>query len=408
MHDDQQAGARPRRGANSQAREAAARGEVERRRASSARAARATSSPRAALGGRRARDRSREVDATVSGRISWTRLPATAREGGAQRLVPRDDRAERARERRTSSGPRRRSARGMLYAPVSGSSCSRNHSRCCANDSGSGSRRAAGSRAAGSRPFGRQLPHCVQRPASSASPAMRSAASGLSERVNPLGPLGTLISAMPEGRLDTRGRPRPSALRTGAQRQLDGEGVADPRDHAGSPAASGRRGRRSRRATPTRGDAAAPRPRSPRAPPRRRRAARRSRSPRRGRPLAARAARLRSTLPFGVSGSAVERHERAGHHVVGQLRSRARSRSSAGLPRRAACAAHVGDEPLVAGRVLAHARRTASRTPGCARSAASISPSSMRKPRTFTWWSTRPRNSSVAVRRASAPRSPVR
>ena len=32
---------------------------------------------------------------------------------------------------------------------------------------------------------------------------------------------------------------------------------------------------------------------------------------------------------------------------------------------------------------------------GAARSAASTSPSSMRKPRTFTWWSTRPRNSST-------------
>ena len=45
-------------------------------------------------------------------------------------------------------------------------------------------------------------------------------------------------------------------------------------------------------------------------------------------------------------------------------------------------------------RVLPHHDHRLARPPGCARRAASISPSSMRKPRTLTWWSMRPRNSS--------------
>ena len=66
----------------------------------------------------------------------------------------------------------------------------------------------------------------------------------------------------------------------------------------------------------------------------------------------------------------------------------------------------VGDESLFAGRVL-RARTTAASDGGAEREALSISPSSMRKPRSLTWWSMRPRNSSVpsGVQRA---RSPVR
>ena len=50
---------------------------------------------------------------------------------------------------------------------------------------------------------------------------------------------------------------------------------------------------------------------------------------------------------------------------------------------------------------------TASSTSGCSASALSISPSSMRKPRTFTCWSTRPRKSIVPSGSQRA-RSPVR
>ena len=53
------------------------------------------------------------------------------------------------------------------------------------------------------------------------------------------------------------------------------------------------------------------------------------------------------------------------------------------------------------------ATTAASRTPACCRSAASISPGSMRKPRIFTCWSMRPRNSTRPVRQP-AHRSPVR
>ena len=45
----------------------------------------------------------------------------------------------------------------------------------------------------------------------------------------------------------------------------------------------------------------------------------------------------------------------------------------------------VGHQPLVAGRVLARPRPPPRAPPGAARRTASISPSSMRKPRTFTW-----------------------
>ena len=63
----------------------------------------------------------------------------------------------------------------------------------------------------------------------------------------------------------------------------------------------------------------------------------------------------------------------------------------------------VGDEPLVARRCPRAPRPRPRARRGARASAASISPSSMRKPRILTWWSRRPRNSSVAVRAASAP-----
>ena len=101
-----------------------------------------------------------------------------------------------------------------------------------------------------------------------------------------------------------------------------------------------------------------------------------------------------------------ERDERRRHHELRQhLAERARAaRGGAAAPdrsarrtRRAACRADLrcGRAP----RTLA--------TPGCAPSRASISPSSMRKPRSLTWLSARPRKSIVPSARQRT-RSPVR
>ena len=67
----------------------------------------------------------------------------------------------------------------------------------------------------------------------------------------------------------------------------------------------------------------------------------------------------------------------------------------------------VGDEPLVAGDVLAGDDGDLAHGAGAAASTASISPSSMRKPRILTCWSMRPRYSSSPSARRRA-RSPVR
>ena len=114
---------------------------------------------------------------------------------------------------------------------------------------------------------------------------------------------------------------------------------------------------------------------------------------------------LRSSLPLGVSGRLSSSTNAGRHHVLRQLR---RSRRAAPRRRPAPPSAdHVGDQPLVARRVLARDHDRLARPAGAAASAASISPSSIRKPRIFTWSSIRPRYSSspFSSRRA---RSPVR
>ncbi len=116
----------------------------------------------------------------------------------------------------------------------------------------------------------------------------------------------------------------------------------------------------------------------------------------------------RSTLPLGVSGSAGSGTMAAGDHVLGQVLAR----GTAGAPpapssRSSATKATSRRSPGVVSRARSRARTTASRTPGWRAGAASISPSSMRKPRIFTWWSIRPRNSSSPSGRQRA-RSPVR
>ena len=91
-----------------------------------------------------------------------------------------------------------------------------------------------------------------------------------------------------------------------------------------------------------------------------------------------------------------------GHHVLGQPFAAGNRRSSAcpgGL--RSPVRDEVGDQPRSSPGRRSRATTTASRTRGCSARTASISPSSMRKPRSFTWWSSRPRYSM-----APSPRPP--
>ena len=110
-------------------------------------------------------------------------------------------------------------------------------------------------------------------------------------------------------------------------------------------------------------------------------------------------------LAVGVSGSAARTTKATAPCSSGSSRcSRPAAASRSSRPSGAAASGrrvqrrrhHVGHQPAVAG-VPSRPATAASRTPGWRASAASISPSSMRKPRILTWWSSRPRNSSVAV-----------
>ena len=81
---------------------------------------------------------------------------------------------------------------------------------------------------------------------------------------------------------------------------------------------------------------------------------------------------------------------------------------SRGQPRlRRSCRHHIADQPLVPTPPSARATTAACDTPGCRSSTASISPGSIRNPRSFTCASARPRNSSTPSPRHRA-RSPVR
>ena len=121
-----------------------------------------------------------------------------------------------------------------------------------------------------------------------------------------------------------------------------------------------------------------------------------------GAPRSSRPARRRSASGSGSacgrpcrSASAEGRPERtnaAGHHVLGQLLCRKPRSSSA--TRRSLAVRDRRKRPGACRPPALRASTTASRTRGCCASAASISPSSMRKPRILTWWSRRPRNSS--------------
>ena len=134
------------------------------------------------------------------------------------------------------------------------------------------------------------------------------------------------------------------------------------------------------------------------APPRSVRAAGRRRRRRGARPIASGTARegLAVELAVGRQRQGLQHHERRGHHVLRQPPPAGAARSSAasaGAGRPAPGRRPADRSPGPSSR----ATTVAWATPGCATRAASISPSSMRKPRIFTWWSIRPRYSSCAV-----------
>ena len=263
----------------------------------------------------------------------------------------------------TSSAPAGAARRRCCRAALPGSIRSRNHSRCCAKESGSGRPRP---RARQRRQRGRARPPRPLRPLHPVRPARPRWAPRTARAA----------AAPPAAR---RGRARPSAW----------------------PAASARPARRSRRprppaSTPSTSAQIAASTASAGG------ARRRVRSAGRARPPGAGSA-PRSTLPLGVSGSASRAHERGGDHVLRQAAPQVRAQLvSASGP-----AHHVRHQPPVAGRVRrAPPRRRRARRHG-ARSAVSTSPGSTRKPRTFTCSSSRPRNSSVPSASHRA-RSPVR
>ena len=112
--------------------------------------------------------------------------------------------------------------------------------------------------------------------------------------------------------------------------------------------------------------------------------------------------RLAVQLAVGRQRQRVHRHERGGHHVLRQPRRRC-ARSALRRPHRPPRTPPAACRPA---RPRARRRRTRARRRASS-SAASISPSSMRKPRIFTCSSRRPRNSSVPSARQRT-RSPVR
>ena len=214
----------------------------------------------------------------------------------------------------------------------------------------------------------------------------------------------TGASARHAGRLrasTARGQPASvGCSNRSAQRQLDAEGVADARRSAAWRGASGRPARRSCRGR-RRGhgplgaqhlDAEAGQGLLDRR-------ARRHDAPRRRRSGAIRESAWRSTLPLGVSGSAVEDDEGRGDHVA---RAAARRAARGGAGSAVFGGGHVGDQSLVLRPAPRDQRPRPRRTAGWQASAASTSPSSMRKPRIFTWRSMRPRKLERRRRAAAA------
>ena len=110
-------------------------------------------------------------------------------------------------------------------------------------------------------------------------------------------------------------------------------------------------------------------------------------------------------LPVRGQRQRFEHHEVARHHVLGEALPQVGTQLAHRGGRLRVCRNDVTHEPGVAGTVLAH-RGGRFGHPAWSASADSISPSSMRWPRSFTWWSRRPRHSRVPSARQRA-RSPV-
>ena len=310
--------------------------------------------PRAAPTGPRPGARSRRT-----GAITCTGAPSASAERGPQRLVAAHDLAQGALQRRGVQRARAAAAPRACCTPCSPA--------------------AAG-------------------PGTTAAPARRRAAAALAApRGPPAASAGTSAAAQ------LLHAPRPAAATVGPR---TGRAGAAPRRTPRAPArppawpaASARPGRRSCRARRRASSAQHLRP-DPGQHLLHRRARRHVRSAPAGAPGAGSA--RRSSLPLGVRGSRVQDDERGRHHVLRQAAAQVRAqlvRRPPPPPRTPPAAARPA-RPRAA--TTAH-----SRTPGCRRSAASISPGSMRKPRIFTCSSRRPRYSS-APPACQRTRSPVR
>ena len=103
----------------------------------------------------------------------------------------------------------------------------------------------------------------------------------------------------------------------------------------------------------------------------------------------------------------LQHHDRRRHHVVRQAAADSAARSPAASSAAPAGRHHIAHQPLAAPRRRPRATTAACDTPACRSSTASISPGSIRNPRSFTCASARPRNSSTPSARHRA-RSPVR
>ncbi len=121
---------------------------------------------------------------------------------------------------------------------------------------------------------------------------------------------------------------------------------------------------------------------------------------------AGRGSALRSILPFAVSGKRSSATNAAGSMKSGSVRDKP-ARSAAVLEAASLSSATKYATSRFSPGSSSRAITRASRTPGKADNAASISPSSIRKPRIFTCVSMRPRYSSVPSGRKRA-RSPLR
>ncbi len=202
-------------------------------------------------------------------------------------------------------------------------------------------------------------------------PAGFGAASRAAESPSP--PVRASPAAPPDGR-------RPCASNRSRNRDLDAERVPPPARPRGRRAATGRRrAKKCRRGSPPRPSSPAPSPRS--------------RSEGLGGGFAgitAAPARdqqegLASTLPLGCSGSASMRIEGDGHHARHGAPP-STSRNACAQLRRATSAVNHRRRPAACRRSRLPGPPRQPRAPtGCAASAASISPSSMRKPRILTW-----------------------